>query len=126
MRRTVVDTSVFVDFLRGEPVPRFEALLRGNSVLLSPYVRLELLQGVRREEAHMLGRLLSGIPQVPHREGLFAVAESMTLRLKGSGLNVGLVDLLIAAQAKLLRSEVLSSDLVFEKLARLGLVSVAR
>ena len=126
MRRTVVDTSVFVDFLRGAPAPRFEALLRENSVLLSPYVRLELLQGVRRDEARLLGRLLGGIPQVPHRDGVFAVAEAMTHRLKGTGLNVGLVDLLIAAQARLVRSAVLSSDRVFEKLAGLGLVALVR
>lgn len=126
MRRAVVDTSVFVDFLRGKPQPRFEGLLRENSVLLSPYVRLELLQGVRRTEARLLARLLGGIPQVPHREEVFGVAESMTQRLKGSGLNVGLVDLLIAAQAKLVRCAVLSSDHVFEELADVGLVSLYR
>lgn len=70
MRRAVVDTCVFVDFLRGKSAPKFEALLRQSSVLLSPYVRLELLQGARREEARLLARLLEGIPQVPHREGV--------------------------------------------------------
>lgn len=126
MRRTVVDTCVFVDFLRGASVPRFEALLRANSVLLSPYVRLELLLGVRRDEARVLAGLLGGIPQVPHQDAIFAVAESMAEQVKGSGLNVGLVDLLIAAQARLLRSPVLSSDRVFGKLAHFGLVSLAR
>lgn len=47
----------------------------------------------------------------------------MTHRLKGSGLNVGLVDLLIAAEANLLGSGVLSSDRVFQKLAQLELVT---
>lgn len=119
MRRTVVDTSVFVDFLRGKPVPRFEALLRENSVLLSPYVRLELLQGVRRNEAKALGRLLTGIPQVPHHPEIFEVAEAMGQKVKGTGLNVGLVDLLIAAQARITHSALLSSDGVFEKLQKL-------
>lgn len=125
MRRVVVDTSVFVDFFRGKPTASFDRLLRANAVLLSQYVRLELLQGLRRNEAHRVGTLLRAIPQVPHAEGLFGAAEAMVERVRGTGLNVGLVDLLIAAQASQLRAGVLSSDKVFVSLARLGLVTLA-
>jgi predicted nucleic acid-binding protein len=122
VRRVIVDTSVFVDFFRGKSDPRFVTLLRSNSALLSPYVRLELLQGVRRAEARMLADLLGGIPQVPHRAELFTVAEKLVARLKGSGVNAGLVDLLIAAQAQILGCPVLSHDTVFGRLLALSLI----
>ncbi len=125
MNRVVVDTSVFIDYLRGRPARNFEALLRSNSILLVPYVRLELIQGVRQSETATLRRLLSGIPQVPHRAEIIEVAESLILKLKGSGLNAGLVDILITAQAKFLRAAVLSSDRVFDKLAERGLIALA-
>ena len=65
------------------------------------------------------------IPQVPHRPEIIEVAESLILKLKGSGLNAGLVDILITAQAKFLRAAVLSSDRVFDKLAERGLIALA-
>ena len=125
MTRVVVDTSIFVDFFRGRPTGSFEGLLRANAVLLSQYVRLELLQGLRRDEARRVGELLRGIPQVPHDARIFAVAEKMVHRVKGTGLNLGLVDLLIAAEATQLRAAVLSSDGVFDRLSSLGLVRAA-
>ena len=124
MRRALVDTSVFVDFLRDGAAGRLEVLLRNNSVLLSGYVRLELMMGVRRDEVDVLERMLGGIPQVPHKEEVFAVAEAFALRMKTKGLNVGLVDLLIAAQARMLGARVMSSDHVFERMAQLGLVEL--
>jgi predicted nucleic acid-binding protein len=122
MRRVIVDTSVFIDFFRGKRVPRFETLLRTNSALLSPYVRLELLQGVRRDELRRLAYLLTGIPGVPHRPELFDEAELVARQLKGTGLNAGTVDLLIAAQARLAGCTVLSHDAVFGRFVKLGLL----
>jgi len=126
MRRVLADTSVFIDFFRGRPSGAFERLLRANALLLSPYVRLELLQGLRRDEAARVGELLRGIPQVPHDPALFAAAEELIESVRGTGLNVGLVDLLIAAQARHLKATVLSADLVFVRLEKLGLVTLHR
>lgn len=125
MKRVLVDTSVFIDFLRGQPARNFEQLLHSNCVLLCPYVRLELIQGVRQSETPLLMRLLGGIPQVPHRPEILGLAESLILSLKGSGLNVGLVDVLIAAQAMYVRASILSSDRVFQKLSKRGLITLA-
>ncbi|MGQ0508561.1 MAG: PIN domain-containing protein, partial [Myxococcaceae bacterium] len=126
VRRVLVDTSVFVEFLRGRAVPRFEASIRSNSALLSPYVRLELLQGVQKKELVLRARLLSGIPQTPSSPEVFRVAEEMLGKLKGRGLTVGIVDLLLAAEARLLRCRLLSFDGVFQKLEKLGLVENLR
>jgi predicted nucleic acid-binding protein len=122
MRRVLVDTSVFIDFFRGRPTGPLKHLLRNNAVLLSAYVRLELAQGVRREDAAHIGRLLAALPQIPHEARLFPAAEELLQTARGSGLNVGTVDLLLCAQARLCRASVLSSDVVFQKLAALGQV----
>jgi len=126
LRRVIVDTSVFVEFFTGRRVPHFESSLRNNAALLSPYVRLELLQGVRKNEASELGELLGGIPQVPQRDELFPLAERMIGRLKGTGLTLGVVDLLIAAQAELFGCLILSFDAVFRKLEKLGMARTLR
>jgi predicted nucleic acid-binding protein len=122
MRRLLVDTSAFIEFFRGKAVPDLEEALRGNSAVLSGYVRLELLQGVRKSEERVLADLLGGLRQLPHREDLLPRAKAMLREIKGVGLNVGIVDLLIAAQAQLWDCDVLSFDDVFQKLEKLGLV----
>jgi predicted nucleic acid-binding protein len=75
-----------------------------------------------RDELAELTDVLRGLPQVPHQPELFAAGALMVRRVKGSGLNVGAVDLLIAAQARLLRAAVMSGDAVFERLAGMGLI----
>ena len=122
----MVDTSVFVESLRGRRVELFDSLVRSNAAVLSPYVRLELLQGVRKSEMAELVDVLGGLRQLPWREDLFPIAEKMLARLKGTGLKVGIVDLLIAAQAQQFGCALLSFDAVFGKLAKLGLVEPAK
>lgn len=118
----VVDTSVFIDFLRGKPVPSFERLVSANEVLLSSFVRLELLQGARRSEIKLLSRLLEGLTAIPLAPTLASAAEELLSQIKGSGLNVGIVDLLIAAEAQALDCPLFSFDRVFQKLAAMNLV----
>jgi predicted nucleic acid-binding protein len=126
VRRVLIDTSAFIEFFRGRRVPALESALRSNAALLSAYVRLELLQGVRKSEARELSSLLAGIPQVPHDEAVFPTAEAMLTKLKGTGINVGVVDLLIAAQARLWNCYLLSFDAVFLSLEKHGLVKTIR
>ena len=120
----MVDSSVFIDFLRGESIPKLAELISSNEVLLSSFVRLELLQGVRRSEVKLLGSLLEGLLAVPWDEDLPSRAELLLQRVKGSGLNVGIVDLLIASQAQGLDCPVFSFDHVFRKLGEMGLIEV--
>jgi hypothetical protein len=51
-----------------------------------------------------------------------ARAESFIDRLKGTGFVVGLVDVLIAAEASLVRAAVFSLDAAFDRMGELGLV----
>jgi predicted nucleic acid-binding protein len=121
----IVDTSVFVRHFRGGDDSQFKELLLNDQILLSSFVRLELLQGVRKTELRHLTHVLGGLePLLPAGETLFIEAEKMLHRLKSSGLVVGIVDLLLAAEANQQKCPIYSLDRIFEKLAKLRLVAV--
>lgn len=121
---TLVDTSVFVDFLRGKETPAFKELLLSNEILLSQYVRLELLQGVRKQELRQFEYVLGGLQIISPQKNLFAKAEEIIGQIKGKGLRLGIVDLLIAAEAKILDVPIYSYDLIFKKMVSLNLCSL--
>lgn len=123
MTEVVVDTTVFVDFFRGRDDRVFKQLLLNNQILLSRYVRLELLQGVRRSEVYILESVLGGLKTVATPIGLFEETEKLLKSIRGSGLTVGIVDLLIAGEARLFGYPIYSLDRVFSKLSSLGLVN---
>ncbi len=117
--KILVDTSIFVSFFRGSNIPEFENLLLNNRILLSPYVRLELLQGVRKPEISKLNYVLGGIEPIPHELEALNKAEDILLQIKPAGITIGIVDLIIAAEACLLGVVIFSFDHVFQKLSQL-------
>lgn len=119
----LVDTSVFVAFFRGRKSDELKKLIQENRVLLSNYVRLELFQGVKKQELRQIEYALGGLQPVPHEATLFKIAEKILLEIKGRGLTMGMVDLLIASEAKLMRCPVFSFDHIFQKLEELRLIS---
>lgn len=120
----LVDTSVFISYLRGRIDKTFKELVLNDQIYLSSYVKLELFQGVRQQEIHQLAYVLEGLHPVPHQKNLMQEAERILRKVKGQGLTLGIVDLLLAAQSNLERCPVFSFDSVFEKLARLRCVAV--
>ena len=120
----LVDTSVFISHLRGKQDSLFQDLVLNDQIYLSPYVKLELLQGIRRQEMKPLSYALNGLQPLPERSGLMDEAERILAKARGRGLSFGIIDLLLAAQANLERCPVYSFDRIFERLARLRLVSI--
>lgn len=120
----LVDTSVFIDFFRGKEPPAFKDLLLNNQIFLSHFVRLELLQGVRKQELHTIEYVLGGLEMIPHQEEIFEVSEKLLHKLKGAGLNLGIIDLFLAAESILMSAPIYSFDRVFEKLARQRLIQL--
>ena len=118
----LVDTSVFIDFFRGKKPPTFEELLLNDQIILSNFVRLELLQGVRKSEADQLKYVLEGIQNQVFQIEAFETAESILERIRGTGMTVGIVDLLIAAEANIYQCPIYSHDKVFEELFRRRLI----
>ena len=116
----IVDTSVFVAYLRGEANDQLAALILNNQVVLSPVVRLELLAGVNKKQSHLLERLFSALHLVdnfpPPKD-----CEKLLKKAKGSGLFGGIPDLLIIAHAVLNKQILYTYDKKMQTLAkRLG------
>ena len=117
MSSILVDTSRFVDFLRGVDSHSLPPLILSGRVILSAVVKLELLAGVRKSESKALESLLSGLVQI---ETFAPVAQCQRLlvRARGSGLLGGLPDLMILADCERTQSALFSSDGKLIKLAQ--------
>jgi hypothetical protein len=94
---TLVDTSVWVDHLRGRN-GRLEALLRDGLVLLHPFVLGELALGRLKKRTEVLG-LLEELPRVKSASHDEVLAFVERHGLAGSG--VGWVDVHLLASAAL-------------------------
>ena len=112
----LVDTSVFVDYLRGSSDDTLSVLILNNQVLLSPVVRLELLSGVRKAEVPQLEKLLNVLVPI-ESFAIPKICEKLLFKAKGSGLLGGLPDLLILAEALAAKATLFSCDKKLVKLA---------
>jgi len=97
MTHALVDTSVWIDFLRSG-APRLAELLEGNLVCMHSIIVGELACGnlQQRKELLMLWTNLSGVVETSHAELLFFLEEN---RLMGRG--IGYIDLHLLALAAL-------------------------
>lgn len=117
MSGVLVDTSVFIEYLRGESDDALAVLILQNEVLLSPVVRLELLAGVAKGQLKELKRLLSALRTI---EAFAAPDECQALleAARGSGLFGGIPDLLILADAKRHHAPLFTYDKKMKALAQ--------
>lgn len=122
-----VDTSVWVDVLRG---PRTRAawhlaeLVEADLVVMPAPVRLELLAGApARSRAALADRLSAFGVRIPDA-AVWDRAEAWSGDAVAAGERFGLVDLLIAAMAAAYGAKVWSLDSAFQRMERLGFVEV--
>jgi len=99
----LVDSSAWIESLRRQGDMRVKLAVEG---LLEAYeaqwcspIRLEVLGGARMEERARLGEHFSVIPYRPCREDDWDRAVALAWRLRGRGLTVPWLDVLIAAIA---------------------------
>ena len=87
MTKVLVDTCVFVDFLRGQDSEKFESLILNNLVLLSDVVALELYQGIRKTEITKVMRLLASFEKSyeEYKELEYIRKKEKRKRAKGGG-----------------------------------------
>lgn len=118
----LVDSSVWIESLRPKGDMRVKLALEG---LLDTYealwcapVRLEVIGGARREERNRLGRFFSVIPYRPFKEEDWNRAISLAWSLRGKGLNLPWLDVLIASIAIHDDVRVYSIDKHFEIIAQ--------
>jgi len=117
----LVDTSVFIDYLRKGSASSdiLTDLLTQQRVIISPYVRLELLIGVRKEERKVLNDLIVALPLAKLTSKLFDTAEKLIGLVRSHGINLGLIDYLIVLQAGELEVPLFTFDKVMLKVSQL-------
>ena len=120
----VVDTSVWIEFLRGSDQPqalRLEQLIDASApVALTDVVMTELLQGVPSDdEAELLEARLLAFPMLKlERVEDFALAASLYRQARGAGVTIRkTLDCLIAAPCVRARAPLLHADADFDRLA---------
>lgn len=100
MRRSLVDTSAWVDFLRGDraAVSRVgELLLEGRAAICGP-VAAEVVSGARSSGEHaLLKDLMDGLDWLAEPLSLWPRIADYRFALARGGFRAGLVDLAIAA-----------------------------
>ena len=113
----LVDTSVFIEYLRGSLDDTLSVLILNNQVLLSPIVKLELLAGVRRKEVNQLEKLLNSLITISNFQSTDKY-EKILHRAKGSGLLGGIADLIILSDTMAYKAKLFTLDARMIKLAK--------
>jgi predicted nucleic acid-binding protein len=127
----VVDSSVWIDFLKGRNVPhvrRLRAILGMEEIIVGDLMLCEVLQGLESERAaREVEALLRRFDIVPMAGAAIAVAAARNFRsLRRRGITVRkTIDLLIGAWCIENRRPLLHNDSDFYPMARyLGLIEV--
>ena len=121
----VVDTSVWI---QAPHQPRIRAVLSelidADEVTLALPVRLELLAGVPRRSRASFHLTFSALPQLLPSEDTWQPLHEWIERAADAGERFSIPDLLIASLAAEIGGLVWSLDKDFERMERLGLVSL--
>jgi len=115
----VVDTSVWIDFLAGVPVPELEDALTRGVVVLAPVVVAELISGARRpRDRAAIADLVQELSL--HETPLDHWVRVGELRrdLRDHGVSVSTPDAHVAQCAIDRDAALLSRDAVFRRIAR--------
>lgn len=128
----VVDTSVWIDFLKGRnsrQVQRLLAALGSEDIIVGDLMLCEILQGLESERAASeVETLLRNFEIVPMAGEAIAVAAARNYRsLRGRGITIRkTIDLLIGTWCIENAQPLLHNDSDFHPMARhLGLIEVA-
>lgn len=109
----LIDTTVAVDHLRGEPaaVDLLAALIdTGEEVVASELVRFELLAGIREKELGALEEFCSALRWAEVTEDVARVGGRLARRYRRSHSGIGAVDYLIAASAIVIDADLLTTN----------------
>lgn len=115
----VVDSSVWADFFRGQPLPALEGALRDGLVWLPPIVCAEVLSSrlTERQNASLKG-LLGDLPLCPSPFQHWVDVGLLRSRLAKHGLSVSTPDAHVAQCAIDLEARLWSRDKVFARIAK--------
>ena len=114
----VVDTSIWVEYLRGNGYLELEALLEEGGVVLAPVVAAELMSPpLARHERTDLRALLDSLPMHPAPLAHWCAVGELRQRLGRRGLTVSTPDAHVAQCALETNGSLWSRDVIFRKVA---------
>ena len=119
MPATIVDSSAWVDFLRGEraAVARVSAPVREGLAAVTGPIAAEVLSGARSTgEYRLLNDVLAGLEWVPDTASLWLRVAEHRFALARSGFQAGMIDLSIAVTALDAGRRVLTRNRAFERI----------
>ncbi|CCK60660.1 type II toxin-antitoxin system VapC family toxin [Mycobacterium canetti] len=109
----LIDTSVAVDHLRGEPAAAgllAELVDSGERIAASELVRFELLAGVRETELPALEAFFSALTWTRVTEDIARISGRLARRYRSSHSGIDDVDYLIAATAIVVDADLLTTN----------------
>jgi predicted nucleic acid-binding protein len=114
----VVDTSIWVEYLRGNGYVELEALLDEGGVLLAPVVAAELMSPpLARRERASLRALLESLPMHPTPLAHWCAVGELRERLGRRGVAVSTPDAHVAQCALESNGSLWSRDAIFRRVA---------
>lgn len=120
MSAIVVDTSAWIEFLAGRPVPALEDGLVHGAVVVPPIVVAELVSGARRAgERDALEALFDDLPLHDTPRTHWMRVGNLRRELRGRGLTVSTPDAHVAQCALDLGGILVTQDSVFRRIARI-------
>lgn len=117
--KLVVDTSVWIDYLRGRDaalVDRLDAYLDRESVLMCGPVIAELLAGTDPDDREELWLALGSLPWADLDRPAWRRVGEVAGDLRRRGTSVPLTDVAIAVAAEMAEAELWSRDGDFERI----------
>jgi predicted nucleic acid-binding protein len=106
----VLDTTVLVDVLRGDPAARAYLMGLDRPPACSEVSRVEIVRGLRSRERPAADRLFDELEWWPVDEVVARTAGELGRAIRASHRNIGPVDLIVAATAKLLERPLATSS----------------
>jgi len=109
----VVDTSIFIDHLRGDESARSafaRAWWRGERVTASVLTKLEILAGTRPHEERPTRGLLAQVEWLAVDDEIAEKAGALAVRYLRSHPGVEVVDYVVAASAEVVRAELWTTN----------------
>jgi predicted nucleic acid-binding protein len=115
----VVDTSAWIDFFAGRPVPTLEDGLAHGALVVPPIVIAELLSGARRtRERELVEEVLSELPLHDTPRAHWVRVGDLRREMGKQGIALSTPDAHVAQCALDLRGILVTRDAIFTRIAR--------
>lgn len=119
-KKTIIDTSVWIDYFRKQSAALSEAVdavLSGDDIYIPKIVMAELIQGAKsQKEILIIEDFIDTFKIIDQKEDTWIEAGKISYRLKKKGKNVNLTDCYIAIIAREHECKIFTLDKHFKEI----------